>query len=202
MSVDTYANLKTEINNHLDRSLSDADLDTLIDLAEARHKRDIRIRDMIVRLESSVSSRFISLPSDFLELQSFRLLTNPVTILEEVSRFEMSRIREEANDKPTRFAIHGDEIEFNVNPDDTYTSEMVYTKFLTALSDANTTNELLDRAPDTYLYGALLAAEPFLGNDPRIKIWADLYRSAVNTLNGVDRKRSGPLFARVVGDVP
>ena len=46
MALDTYANLKTEIANYLNRSDLTEHLDTFIDLAEARHSRDLRVREM------------------------------------------------------------------------------------------------------------------------------------------------------------
>ena len=46
MALDTYANLKTEIANYLNRTDLTSYLDTFIDLAEARHARDLRVREM------------------------------------------------------------------------------------------------------------------------------------------------------------
>lgn len=201
MAITTYAELKTSIQNHLDRD--DLDEDELIDLAEARHKREIRIRDMVTRNSSfTVDSRYEDLPGDFLEMIQLRLLTSPVTVLEELGVHEMTRVRESTNGKPTRFAVYGNEIEFNKNPDSSYTGEIIYYKKLTALSGANTSNAILDRAPDAYLYACLLAAEPYIMNDERIQVWEKLYTSARDALNGMDRKRGGPLVARVVGDTP
>ena len=206
MALDTYANLKAEIKDHLDRSdLTDDTVDTLIDLAEARHKRTpseggIRIRDMIVRAQSSVSSRYVALPSDFLEMISYRLLTDPVTVLTELSPYEMTRHRDESTGTPKYFTVH-EEVEFDRSPDSALTSEMLYYKTLTPLSSNDTTNALLDRAPDVYLYGALMAAEPFLMNDERIQMWASLYQRAADGVNGVDRRRAGPLAARPEGAV-
>lgn len=200
MTIQNYTELKTAIQNHLDRD--DLDEDQLIDLAEARHKREIRIREMIVRESSySVSDRHTNLPAGFLKMLHFRLLTNPVTVLSEVTFQEMARIRLEQNGKPTHFCVIGSEIEYNKAPDDTYTGEMFYYEELDALDESTTTNALLNRAPDAYLYAALIAAEPFLRNDERIQTWSGLYATARDSLNAMDRSVAGPLVARVVGEV-
>jgi hypothetical protein len=199
MAITTYDELKTAIQNYLDRD--DLDEDELIDLAEARHQRDIRIREMITRDSITVDSRQISLPSGFLEMLQIRLLTDPVTVLEEVNIHEMTRIRVETTGKPKWF-VEQNEIEFDKSPDDSYSGEILFYKAFTALSDADTSNALLTRAPDAYLYASLLAAEPFIFNDERLPLWEKLYTSARDRLNAVDRKRAGPLVSRVVGDTP
>lgn len=201
MALDTYENLKTEIAETLDRDDLTDQIDSFIDLAEARHEREIRIRDMIRRSQATASERYLALPSGFLQMQTLRLLTDPVTVMTELNLHEMNRQRIETTGKPKLYTVHN-EIEFDRAPDDSYTAEMIYYGALTALSDANTSNGLLERAPDAYLYAALLAAEPFLANDERITTWSQLYASARDSLNAMDLKKAGPLVSRVWGATP
>jgi len=51
------------------------------------------------------------------------------------------------------------------------------------LSDTNSDNWLLLEAPDVYLYGALLHSAPYLAEDQRVAVWAQLYSAAVMQLN-------------------
>lgn len=37
-------------------------------------------------------------------------------------------------------------------------------------------------APEVLLYGSLLEAEPFIQNDPRLPVWAGLFKDAVDSL--------------------
>lgn len=202
MSLDTYDNLKAEIANYLERNDLDSEIDSLIDLAEARHKREVRIREMIQRDALTVDSRQESLPTGFLEMKHLRLLTSPVTVLSEVAINEMSRVRSESTGKPNYFSVIGSEIEFDKTPDSAYSGEIFFYKELDALDGTNTSNAILSRAPDLYLYGALLAAEPFLMNDERIRTWEALYSSALTGINDLDRRRSGALTSRVIGATP
>jgi len=57
-------------------------------------------------------------------------------------------------------------------------------KDYTPLSDSNTSNWILTGYPDVYLYGALLEASPYLIDDERVNIWAQLYSAAIATLRG------------------
>jgi hypothetical protein len=203
MAVDSYSNLKTEIADHLDRDDLTSKVDTFIDLAEARHKRDIRIRELITRGSITVDARYEDLPTGFLEAINFRLLTDPVTQLEYKSPAELTLYRQETTGKPKYYTI-GAQFEFDRAPDSSYSGELLYHKAATALSDDNTSNPILVRAPDAYLYGALIAAAPYLQHDERIDVWANLYRSAIDALKQAARQERavGPLVSRVRGPTP
>lgn len=200
MSVDSYANLKTEIANHLDRDDLTTDIDTFIDLCEARHKREVRVREMMTRASVTVNARQVSLPTGYLQMITFRLLTDPVTVMTELNYHEMNRNRVSSTGKPIYFTV-ANEIEFDRGPDQSYSGEMVYFKAQTALSGSQTTNDILTNYPDLYLYGSLLAAEPFLMNDARIQTWSSLYTSALSAANAMSNKKGGPLISRVAGPV-
>ena len=67
---------------------------------------------------------------------------------------------------------------------------MLYYKYFTALSDSNTTNDMLTYHPDAYLYAVLLEAEPYLQNDKRVALWAaayDLAKKGITDSNERDR---------------
>lgn len=216
MSLDTFANLKTAIGAYLDRDDLTDYIPDFITLAEEMHKRPalvdsmrnpeevggIRLKEMITRSNITVDSRQISLPDGFLEPISFRLLTNPVTVLQYVNYHEMNRRRDETSGKPEYFTI-GNEIEFDHSPDTSYTGEIIFYKEETALSDSNTSNNILTKVPGAYLYGALLASAPFLMDDPRIVVWRSLYRQSVDGANRLLKKsrRAGHLVSRPAGAV-
>jgi hypothetical protein len=203
MALDSYANLKTAIADFLDRDDLTSQVDDFIDLAEARHKREILVREMLARSQASTVGRFLALPTRFEKMKTIRLLTTPVTVLTELNLHEMNWEREETTGKPTFFTVH-EEIEFDKTPDDTYTAEIIYYASFLPLSDTNTSNGLLVRAPDAYLYAALSASAPFLTSDERLQTWEQLYGTARDGLLLSDRQaRVGtPLFSRVTGGTP
>ena len=119
MSLDSYANLKTAVGDHLNRSDLTSYLDDFLDIAEAMHKRDIRVREMIQRDAMTIDERQEAVPAGVLEVISIRLLTTPVTVLEYLNPHEMNRWRQEVTGKPSRYTIH-EQIEFDVTPDSSY----------------------------------------------------------------------------------
>lgn len=204
MAVDSYTNLKAEIATHLDRTDLTSSIDTFIDLAEARHRRDIRIREMIQREAITIDSEFENLPTGFLEGVSLRLATDPVTMLDFKPVDEMANYKQSATGKPRYYTIVGTELEFDRAPDASYTGRIVFYKAVDALSDSVATNAILTRAPDAYLYGALMATAPFLMNDERLLMWSQMYQSAIDGLAQARRqeRHMGRLVSRVSGATP
>ena len=210
MALDTYAGLKQSIIDHLDRDDLSSFVDDFIDIAEARHKRDIRIREMLTlaTLPILAGDRYIDLPTDFVELNYFRIL-NPDTSkdlrrympdLKQMSEYELTKISSNCDDRAKGYAIH-EQIEFDAEADQAYTAEILYYVTQTALSDANTTNAILALAPEAYLYAALSASAPFLLNDERLTIWESLYGQARKDINASSRSsvRTGPQISKAKG---
>lgn len=209
MSLDTYDDLKSSLIDTLDRDDLAARVDDFIDLAESRHKRDIRIREMLVREPLTIDDRYVDIPAGYLQAKTLRILTNQNgdairdTVLDFVNEHEMNRIRRDTKTTPRAFAVHVS-FEFNVQPDQDYGGEIIYYKALTPLSDNDPVNALLTRAPDAYLYGSLLAAAPFLDDDERVGLWAELYSTTRDRLREDDQRalHPGPLISRVDGATP
>jgi hypothetical protein len=92
----------------------------------------------------------------------------------------------------------------------TSTSWLVYDlgivrAYLSALSASNTTNWLLTLAPDLYLYGSLLEAAPYIGNDERIPVWASAVSTVIDQLNTLGHRQSvdaGPSSITLPGVTP
>ena len=60
---------------------------------------------------------------------------------------------------------------------------MIYRASIPALSDSNTSNWLLEEAPDAYLYGTLMQTAPWLREDERVAMWGSLYAQAIQSVN-------------------
>ena len=208
MSLSSYDDLKLELADWIDRDDLDDQIDTFIDLAEARHKREIRSRATLTHDKAfslPTGSRYINVPSDFLDIKFMR-----VQIIDQISGrayypdFEYVTINEMADlvtldmYRPRNFTVHA-QIELDAEPDQTYTAELFYYAKLTPLDSGNQTNSLLTDAPDAYLYGALAATAPFLMNDERVAVWENLYTGVRDALNLSENEsmRPGPLVSKI-----
>ena len=185
MALTTYSELKTAIANWLDRSDLDDRIPEFIQLAEARHRRDFKIRRMETRVTANTiaDTEYYYLPDNFVAMRNIQLNTDPKTSLEYLTPEQMDRVRAGSNTgKPKAYSIIGNNFQLRPIPDAVYEIEMLYYKYFTALSDSNTTNDMLTYHPDLYLYGALVEAEPYLQNDKRIQTWAGFYDRAKQDL--------------------
>ena len=185
MAISNYSELKAAIADWLNRSdLTDSIPDFIV-LAETRHKRDFKIRRMETRVTASTvaDSEFYSLPDNYVAMRNIQLNTDPKTPLEYLTPEQMDRIHAgSSKGKPKEYSIIGNNIQLRPIPDSAYQIEILYFKHFTALSDSNTTNDMLTHHPDAYLYGALVEAEPYLQNDKRIQVWSAYYDRTKNDI--------------------
>jgi len=192
MAISTFAELKTATANWLDRSDLTDRIPEFIALAEARFNRNLRIRDMetvSTAISTVAGTREYNLPTGFVQMKEFHLTTDPLTPLAYITPEMMSRIwAGSTKDKPEVFTIIADKVRLGPNPDAVYTTSMLYYKTFTALSESNTTSEMLTNNPDVYLYGTLLEAEPFIMNDQRVPLWLAAFEKAVNDIQNQDNR--------------
>ena len=193
MAITTYSELKTAISNWLDRTDLDDRIPEFIALAETRHRRDFKIRRMETRVTANTiaNTEYYTLPDDFVAMRNIQLNTDPKTALEYLTPEQMDRVRAGSNTgKPKAYSIIGNTFQLRPIPDGVYQIEMLYFKYFTALSDSNTTNDMLTFHPDAYLYGSLVEAEPYLQNDKRIQVWAGFYdRAKQDIISSNERDR-------------
>ena len=191
MAINTYGTLKAAVANWLDRDdLSDR-IPEFISLSEAIFNRTLRIRAMETTVSDSTpsGSKEDALPTGYLQMREIHLETSPVVSLSYITPEIMYRIRAgSTNSKPNSYTIMGDNILFGPTPNSVYTYSMTYYKALSALSDDDPTNWAILNAPDLYMYGTLLQAEPFLMNDERVPLWERGFRQAISDIQEQDNK--------------
>jgi len=201
VALSTYSELQTAVGSWLNRSDLTSNIPDFIKLAEASFNRVLRTRNQIKRATSTVSTQFVTQPTDLLELYNIQINSSPIRRLEQVSLTKIDELKEGSSDsgKPLYFSITGSDFELYPTPDTSYTLELVYYSTITSLSDTNTTNFLLTNHPDIYLYGTLVQAEPYLMNDERIGTWGALLGKAIEELRVSDERsqtESGTLVMR------
>jgi hypothetical protein len=185
MSFATYSDLQTSIANYLARSDLTSIIPDFITLAENRLRRELRIRQMLksVTTVTVANDATVELPSDFLEIRDFVVMTNPIQPLSYSSPSSLSNDpRTSQVGVPKSYTILASEFQVAPAPDGVYTLKLLYYAAPAYLSVSNTTNVFLTSAPDGLLYGALVEAEPYLMNDARINTWGSMYDRAISSL--------------------
>lgn len=185
MAIATYTELKTSIASWLNRDDLTSVIPDFISLAEAGINRDLRHYKMIERADATLDSRYVQMPTDWMETVRFSITSGNTYRLELVSRDDMLEYRQktaDASGRPRFYANIGDTIEVFPTPDADYTMQLQYYAKTPALSDSNASNWLLLDAPDVYLYGTLIQSAPYLQDDARTQTWAALYAAALQSL--------------------
>lgn len=195
MPITTYAELKTAIANWLNRDDLTSVIPDFVTLAEAQMNRAVRHWRMEKRVETTLDEQYENLPSDFVETLELTLTDGDMLTL--ISTADMQRRKRDSvvTGKPKYYRVSSDQFEFYPAPDGDYTLSLQYYGKTPALSDSNTSNWILENAPDLYLYGCLLQAAPYLGDDNRAQVWGSLYAAALEALEqeNMTAKYSGPL---------
>ena len=193
MAISNYSELKSAIADWLDRTDLTDSISDFITLAEARHKRDFKLRRMETRVTANTiaDTEYYTLPDQYVAMRNIQLNTDPKTSLEYLTPEQMDRIYAGSmKGKPRAYSIIGNDIQLRPIPDSAYEIEILYFKHFTALSDSAPTNEMLTNHPDIYLYGSLVEAEPYLQNDKRLQTWSSLYdRAKQDIISSNERDR-------------
>lgn len=182
----TYQELKDAVLGFANNLVIEQNIDTFIDLCEADMSRRIRHWRMEKRSNADLDTQYTALPTDFLAPLRMSIVSSTTFVLEPASTQELSTQRHRGANvasRPRLYNVLDGTIEVWPSPDVTYTLEMVYYGSVDALSSSNTSNWILQYFPDTYLYGTLLHAAPFLGEDQRLPVWSSLYDKAVEAIN-------------------
>lgn len=198
-TITNYTTLQSTIADYLNRADLTAQIPTFIQMAEADMNTRLRTREMIVRAEATSNNEFVQLPSDWVEAINLHIVDGKQPLrfvtLDEADRI----VAEKYYTQVIAYSLMNGALELVPAPGADVDIEMIYYGKIPALSAQQATNWLLTKAPDVYLYGSLLHAQPFLMDDQRMPVFATLYNSRIEALNEESMKSThsgSPLIAR------
>jgi len=181
MPFSDYTELKAAIANWLDRTDLTSAIVDYIALAEADLSRVLRVRDMLKRATATLDDRYTDLPDNCAEIQNIQLnevdsgRDRRLDVMSPEQLDDWRRVYAYTAGIPEKYAVIGDAIEVAPTPATGYTAEISYYERIPVLSGSNTTNWLLTKHPDLYLFGALMQSAPYLRDDERIPVWVGGY---------------------------
>lgn len=187
MSLANYSDLKTAIASWLARSDLTSQLDDFIDMAEAEFNRTLRTEQMVTEttLTLSSTSSSVSLPSDFLEIESISFNDSPREINFVTRKQLQDQYASQTSGRPRVYTLRAastsagaQRMQFGPSPDGAYTLTMSYYQNIPGLSASNTTNWLMTKEPEAYLFCSLTKALSYIQDTERkaeIKMgWAEI----------------------------
>lgn len=206
-----YSTLQSDIADWSARDDLTASIPSFIRIAENMINREIRVMEMETAATLSVLSSnnyAADLPDGFLGFRSLynTAARNPRMVYVEPDRFHV--VDNSPNDAfsdlrsgETPYTIENNQIKIDAAPGATatVTLQASYFKRLTALSDSNTTNAVLQAHFDLYLYGSLIALWDFVDEIELEAKYTQKFDRVVAAIDQVEKKRrkaAGPNIRR------
>jgi len=188
MTITNYTTLKSTVADYLNRSDLTSIIPTFIQLAESQINRDVRHFEMEERsnAQQDAGDEYMQVPSNWLENIRAHVTGTGTSPLDLISRQSMADKRagqEDTAGRPQYYCMADGQFQLYPTPDAQYTIELLFYGKIPALSASTATNWLLDAYPDVYLYGSLMHSAPYLQEDERMIVWAQMYAAAVLRLN-------------------
>lgn len=201
----TFTSLKDDVRSYLERGASAAtdplvyaQIPKLINLAERRIARDLKVQGFQTVVSSTMQANVavIPKPDRWRETISINIgtgATNDVRTEVFGRSYEYCRAywpNQTETETPVFYADYDyRHWLFAPTPDFAYPMEIVYYELPALLDDSTQTNWLTEFAPNLLLYGTLLEATPYLKNDERIATWMNFYQMAASSMGQEDDKK-------------
>jgi hypothetical protein len=197
MALDSYSALQASILSWLARPadpLVQPAVPDMIRLFEAEANRRLKSAGAENIAALDASSGWVILPTNCMQIRAVSIGGAPLLFVPPEQLSSGSGI-------PGYYTIIGRTLFLGPAPNGATLVDLVFQSGVPPLSDAIQTNWLLDTAPDAYLFGALVEAEVYIGEDQRAQGWLARREAAFAGLEAVDRKLrwAGPLQIRVSG---
>jgi hypothetical protein len=199
MTITTYATLQSEIASWLNRDDLSSIIPTFIQFVESDVNSRLRHQKMVIRAQATSNQEYVQLPGDWLEAINIHIIDGAQPLRFVTLDFADRINKQQIVTQPSFYSIMDDALEIIPAPGSNIDIEMIYYGKIPALSNQNTSNWLLVKAPDLYLYGSLVHAAPYLLDDQRVGLFANMYNSRLEALALESDKAvhsGGPLVAR------
>lgn len=196
-----YSTLQTNVQSAMGRS----DIPSYVyTLTTSGLNRDLRLVEMLTSTTLYTSDGTISLPSDFLEMESVYIDSGGVrTWLVPFSEQGQS-VRHDSSGRPYYYDVVGDELAIMPTADTDYDVTVRYYAKLDALSASSDTNDVLTNYPGLYLYAALTHAAVWAQDMELSQTYNAAFMAEKKLVEDADKKRrrSGPIARRSSVTIP
>ena len=182
MSIRNYDELQASVAGWLKRTNLTDQIPDFITLAEAGFNRVLRVRQMAATYTRTTNQNTVALPDDFLAAEKIQLDGRTLTYIERYA----ANSRDLGNSDGNRYTMIGTQLWLLSRVAAASVLTLDYYQRITPLSEDEPQNWLIEDAPDAYLYGSLMQAEPYLKNDQRVAIWSSLYGQIIDAMTSAN----------------
>lgn len=178
MALANYSDLLTAVGNWLNRADLTARIPEFITLAEAEFNRKLRTVEMESATTLTLTGDTAAVPAGYLGVRSLKIDN---TLLDYVPPSEIYD-DETTGGYPTRYTVVDGSFVFRPAPS-SGSADLVYYSAIPGLTASNTTNWLMTRWPDLYLFGVCAQAEFYVWDDARVPLWKARTEEIIDQIN-------------------
>lgn len=194
MAITNYSALVSTVSDYMSRTDLAGVIPSFVRLAEGRFNRDIRAPDMITTYTATLSSSGLQLPGDYLEWMSVVWQGERTVNLRFVRPdSEEWQFRYRPNGDPAFFTIMD---EMRIRPYVPGTATLTYYRTISPLEDVST-NWLLTKFPDLYLYATLSEAYAYQKDEERASAYSNLAKREYTAVEQTSDSGKGDREAKV-----
>lgn len=192
MSGLTYATLQTLATSWTHRTDMAAQMPRFIALSEAEIFRELTLRNVEASVSGTTSGNTITLPADLAAFQRCIIQANGQEYTLDYTPPASARSLTGALGLPTRFTVENGVLRLYSAPDGPYSYTIFYLPQLTALSNTNTSNWLLENHEDVYLKSTLLQVAKFAKNFAEVDRLSAELGTALDSIKRSDERKRFP----------
>ena len=186
MAITNFSELGTAIQAWAERQDLSSQVTDFITLTDMRIRSrmvesNMRLREMETTADVTPSSGVCTLPTDFMAMIRVQARTSAPRRLEYKPQDWLDETYpDSASGNPSFYSIIGGSL--RMYPLTTSDIRMTYWAYPAVLSVGNTTNWLLTKYPNVYLYGGLLELELYALNDEGAQRWLQAFSVAMDSI--------------------
>ena len=182
-----YATLKTLVLDYLHRTDLTDKLATFVTLAEALLFREINIKALEIAVTGTTTGAAIALPADCATVG--RVTVNYAGMENALDYASQPNLYSAG--VPMSYTLEANTLKFDTSSSG-HGYTLYYTPKIEALSDINTSNWLLDNAPDLYLCAAQLEGAKYVKDDAQIAALGAMMAPLMDSVQRLTQRTGQP----------
>lgn len=184
-----YSELKAGIATYMHRTDLTAVIPTFIQLAEGYLFRELSPPETEIVVTGVTVGGYAILPADYGTLQKLTVTSNGKT--RKVEYLDLPIVGAEADSSPGYYSFEAGKLRiFGASDGQPYT--LHYLPQMEALSDTNTSNWLLEKAPDLYLYASCLECAKYIRDEAQEAKLTGLVTSMTDSVRRLAERKGVP----------
>lgn len=188
--ITDYASLQAAVARRAVRSDLTADIPDFI-----RSAHDRIIMDVVIGADLTLNATSVALPADCRAPVSLWLKNRPWIQVTEASTQQVQASTVQGYGRPTLFAVDGANLTLFPSPEGSWAARLLYRIARDFFTDDASTNVILTRYPNLYLYGAMAELSRQTFDNEAVARWEPLFFGEIERVNAAEIRDvlSGPL---------